>query len=157
MSVTKEQAYEKLHFAAESGLVHSVSNNRDSDSHISHYICNCCTCSCGILRGMAATGVSNVIARSAFVNTVDPELCLGCETCIDYCQFDALSLRPEDPYIQINTVKCVGCGVCVPHCSEEALAMIRRPEEEILPIPSNHDEWLEVRASARGVDLIDPD
>lgn len=155
-ALTKEEAYEKLRYAADSGLVHSVSNNRDGDSHISHYICNCCTCSCGILRGMAVIGVSNVIARSAFVNTVDPSLCVGCETCIEYCQFGALSLRPEDPYIQINSTKCVGCGVCVSHCPEEALAMIRRSEDEILPVPANHEEWLEERASSRNVDINNP-
>jgi electron transport complex protein RnfB len=152
-ALTKEEAYETLKFAADSGLVHSVSNNKDSDSYISHYICNCCTCSCGILRGMAETGVSNVIARSAFLITVDQDLCVGCENCIEYCQFDALSMNAEDIFIQINKVKCIGCGVCVHQCPDEALTLVRRPKDEIINVPATHNDWLEERAEIRGLDL----
>ncbi len=147
--LTKEEAYATLQRAAEAGLVHTLSNSQDGHS----YICNCCTCSCGILRGIAEMGISNVVARSPFVNTVDPEMCAGCEICVDYCQFDALSLRPEDVYIQIDSVRCVGCGVCVPHCPEEALSLVRRPEDEIPPIPKTHEDWLRERAVFRGIDL----
>ena len=152
-AMTKDEAYDKLKYAADSGLVHSVSNNLDGDSFISHYICNCCTCSCGILRGIAETGVANVIARSPFVLEVDPDLCGGCEICIDYCQFDALSMHPEDFTLQISQIKCVGCGVCVPQCPDDALIMVRRPDEEILEIPTSHEEWLEQRAMARGINF----
>jgi ferredoxin len=148
-ALTKEQSYATLQRAADAGLVHSVSNSQDGND----YICNCCTCSCGILRGIAETGMANVIARSAFVNTVDPESCAGCEICVDYCQFDALSLRPEDLYIQISEVKCVGCGVCVPQCPDSALSLVRRPEDEILPVLPTHDDWLNERAKARGLDI----
>jgi electron transport complex protein RnfB len=154
-ALTKEEAYATLKRAADAGLVHSVSNNQDSDSFISHYICNCCTCSCGILRGIAETGISNVIARSSYVNVVDEELCSGCEICIDYCQFDALSLRPEDLYIQINQTKCVGCGVCVPQCPDKAMSLVLRPDNELFPVPPDHQAWLEERAVARGIDLTE--
>jgi ferredoxin len=154
-ALTKEEAINTLKRAAEAGLVHSVSNSQSGDTHFSTYICNCCTCSCGILRGMADLGVANVVARSAFVNTVDPEVCVGCESCIAYCQFDALSLEPSDPYIQISETRCVGCGVCVPVCPDRALTLIRRPEDEILPIPETHENWLQERADARGIDIIE--
>lgn len=150
-ALTQAEAHATLQRAADAGLVHSVSNSQDGNS----YICNCCTCSCGILRGIANLGVANVIARSAFVNVVDPEDCAGCEICVDYCQFDALSLRPEDLYIQINTTRCVGCGVCVPHCPESALSLVRRPEDEILAVPPTHEDWLAQRAQARHLDLTD--
>jgi len=147
--LTKEGAFDTLQRAADAGLVHSVSNSRDDHT----YICNCCTCSCGILRGMAELGIANVVARSAFVNTVDPEVCVGCESCISYCQFDALSLEPQDPYVQINDTRCVGCGVCVPVCPDNALTLVRRPEDEVLTVPATHDDWLQKRAAARGIDL----
>lgn len=147
--LTKEGAYETLQRAADAGLVHSVSNSQDGQT----YICNCCTCSCGILRGMAELGIANVVARSAFVNTVDPEVCVGCESCISYCQFGALSLEPQDPYVQINATSCVGCGVCVPACPDRALSLVRRPESEVMPVPVTHHNWLEERAAARGIDL----
>jgi electron transport complex protein RnfB len=148
-ALTKDESYQTLKRAADAGLVHSVSNSQDGNT----YICNCCTCSCGVLRGMVELGISNVIARSAFLNQVDPEVCVGCESCIEFCQFDALSLEPVDPYIQINVSKCVGCGVCVPVCPDGALSLTRRPENEILPVPETHDDWLQARANARGIDL----
>ena len=154
-ALTKDEALTTLKRAADAGLVHSVSNSIGSDSHFHTYICNCCTCSCGILRGMAEMGIANVVARSAFVNAVDPDVCVGCETCISYCQFNALSLEPQDPYVQISEVRCVGCGVCVPVCPDGALSLVRRPENEILPIPATHEDWLADRAVARGIDLTE--
>ena len=146
-ALTREQALETLRNAAKAGLVHSISNNRDDIS----YICNCCTCSCGILRGMAELGIANVVARSAFVNQVDPDLCQGCETCLDFCQFGAIIMR--DATVEIDQVRCVGCGVCVPACPEGALALVRRQPGEIAPIPANEVEWLRQRAVQRNIDL----
>ncbi len=147
--LTKEESLARLKAAADAGLVHSVTNAKEDIS----YICNCCTCSCGILRGMAEMGIANVVARSAFVNTVDEDLCQGCEDCIEYCQFNALALHDDALLIDINATSCVGCGVCVPVCPEEALVLVRRPEEDILPVPVTEDEWMIDRASARGVDM----
>ncbi len=147
--LTKEESLARLKAAADAGLVHSVTNAKEDIS----YICNCCTCSCGILRGMAEMGIANVVARSAFVNTVDEDLCQGCEDCIEYCQFNALALHDDALLININATSCVGCGVCVPVCPEEALVLVRRPEEDILPVPVTEDEWMLDRASARGVDM----
>ncbi|BBB47610.1 4Fe-4S dicluster domain-containing protein [Pelolinea submarina] len=143
-AVTKEEALATLKRASDSGLVHSVSNNQQGI----YYICNCCTCSCGILQGVAKLGIANVIARSAFVCTVDDSLCIGCETCLDYCQFKALSM---DTTVQVNAVSCVGCGVCVPNCPSEALTLIRRPEEEVMPIPETLIDWGSQRAASRGL------
>ncbi len=145
-ALTQDQAIATLERAAEAGLVHSVSNNRQG----LWYICNCCACSCGILRGMADLGVANVIARSAFINTVDDSRCAGCGDCLSYCQFDALSL---DDTVQINRSHCVGCGVCVPVCPDNALGLARRPASEIKPPPLTEPDWQAERAAARGVDL----
>ena len=146
--VTQEEAMGTLQRAASAGLVHSVSNNQEGLG----YICNCCTCSCGILRGMSDLGIANVVARSAFVNTVDETVCTGCELCIDSCQFDALSLT-EEFFIHVNESRCVGCGVCVPNCIEDALALVKRPDEELKPIPVTEADWAKERAFTRGLDL----
>jgi electron transport complex protein RnfB len=141
-ALTKEQALTTLKRATDAGLVHTVSNNQQGVT----YICNCCTCSCGILRGMAKLGVANVVARSAFVNTVDQELCTACGICLDYCQFGAISVNGS---AQVNAMKCVGCGVCVPSCPNEALKLARRPEDEIKPIPETYAEWGKERAASK--------
>lgn len=144
-AVSREEALATLKRAANAGLVHSVSNNQQGLS----YICNCCTCSCGILRGMANLGMANVIARSAFVNTVDNSLCNACENCLAWCQFNALSM---DEIIKVDSLRCTGCGVCVPNCPSGALFLVHRPEEEVLPIPDTFKDWKAQRLSARGLD-----
>jgi ferredoxin len=143
-ALTLEEALATLHRAAEAGLVHTVGNTRNEVE----YVCNCCTCSCGILRGMAELGMANVVARSAFVNWVDEALCAACGTCVDACSFSALTL---DDVAHVNAVRCVGCGVCVLACPEGALALVRRPEDEVLPPPENYQAWGRDRLVARGL------
>lgn len=145
-ALTQEEALATLRRAAEAGLVHSVSNSREG----LQYICNCCTCACGILRGMAELGIANVVARSSFVNQVDESLCIGCGACVAACPFGALSVGDV---ATVDTVRCVGCGVCTLACPQNALSLIRRPDAEILPPPANEQEWRQERAVARGIDL----
>jgi ferredoxin len=146
-ALTRDEALTTLKRASDAGLVHSVSNNQDG----LWFICNCCTCSCAVLRSMADLGMANVIARSAFVNQVDGDLCIACGLCLDFCQFAALTL--EDVMI-VDSVRCVGCGVCVPACPEGALSLVRRPPEEVLPTPVTEKDWQADRAASRGLDLL---
>jgi Pyruvate/2-oxoacid:ferredoxin oxidoreductase delta subunit len=143
-ALTFEEAKATLSMAAEAGLVHCVSNNQKGI----HYICNCCTCSCGILRGIADLGVANVIAHSAFINTVDVEKCIECELCIDECPFEAISNTSK---IEIDQDRCVGCGVCVQHCTEGALVLVARDEHD--PPPPTIKDWGLMRARSRGLDM----
>jgi electron transport complex protein RnfB len=147
-AISHDEALAVLERSAEAGLVHSVSNNQQG----TNYICNCCTCSCGILRGMADLGIANVVARSSFVNAVERDLCSGCEECIDFCQFDALALDDEF-IVSVDGVRCVGCGVCVPNCPDHALSLARRPEEEIKAPPTTMIDWGMQRAVERRIDL----
>jgi ferredoxin len=140
-----DQALGVLKRAARAGLVHSVSNSQSGIG----YICNCCTCSCGILRGMAEMGLSGVVAHSSFVNRVDEALCLGCELCLASCLFGALSL---DGIVRVDALRCAGCGVCVSSCPEGALGLVRRPPQEVEFPPADELAWLQARAAARGLD-----
>jgi electron transport complex protein RnfB len=144
--LTRQGAVETLARAAKAGLVHSVSNNQRG----TWYICNCCTCSCGILRGMAELGIANVVARSEFVNQAGEALCSGCGDCVEYCQFGALSVND---FVQVDAQRCVGCGVCVSACLEGALGLVRRPESEIKPPPLDEAAWMRERAAQRGLDI----
>ena len=144
-ALTRDEAMGTLRRAAEAGLVHSVSNSAEG----MYYICNCCTCSCGILRGMAELGIANVVASSAFVNQVDDAICNGCEDCIKSCQFNALTM--DGLLATVETVRCTGCGVCVITCSTGALGLVRRPENEVKPVPQTLAEWGALRIAERGL------
>jgi len=144
-ALTHDEAMRTLRRAAEAGLIHSVSNSVEG----TYYICNCCTCSCGILRGMVELGIANVVASSAFVNQVDEAICNGCEDCIKACQFNALTM--DGLLAKVNSVRCTGCGVCVIKCSTGALGLVRRPEEEVKPIPQTYEAWSSQRTEERGL------
>lgn len=145
-ALTREEALATLRRAAEAGLVHSVSNHQEG----LWYLCNCCTCACGLLRGQAELGIANVIAHSAFVNQVDELRCTGCGTCVERCPFGALTLGDV---AQVEPTRCVGCGVCVLTCPTEALSLVRRPAAEVPPLLADENSWRQARAEARGQDL----
>jgi electron transport complex protein RnfB len=143
--LSRDEAMATLQRAAEAGLVHTVTNTVEGTS----YICNCCTCSCGILRGMAELGIANVVASSPFVNQVQDGLCDGCEACIAACQFNALSM--DGALVAVDRDRCVGCGVCVLACAAGALVLARRPEQEIKPVPQTSTDWGLQRSAARAL------
>ena len=140
-AISKEEALEILHQAEDAGLVHTTGNYQDHNS----YICNCCTCSCGILRSLAEFNNSSAIAKADFLAIVDEDLCVACGDCLSRCQFGALDL--DGDMCLVDPANCVGCGLCVPACPEGALVLIRRPEGEVPPPPDNIKTWRQLRAN----------
>ncbi len=148
-AITKEEALRILHEAEEAGLVHTTGNFRDNH----RYICNCCTCSCGILRGVAEFGILSAVAHSDFLAVVDADVCTARGDCVERCQFGALSLPA---YVCIvDAMRCVGCGQCATICPSGALQMARRPDAEIAPLAADRREWQAQRAQKRGISLSD--
>ncbi|MHA2078660.1 MAG: ATP-binding protein [Candidatus Thorarchaeota archaeon] len=147
--ITKEEALRLLRESEEAGLVHCTYNVQSGHT----YICNCCTCCCGVLRGVDELEEPREFIKTDFVMTVDAELCTGCGTCIDRCQFGALSL-PEDVSV-VDVKRCIGCGVCALVCPENALELIRVETPEKPKQPDNQMDWMAKRAMSRGVDPSD--
>lgn len=135
-ALTRDEAHQTLRRAAQAGLVHSVSNNQND----LWYICNCCTCSCGLLRGMADLGLANVMARSGFLAVVDQPRCAGCGECLEACQFGAITV---DGAAVVNQLRCAGCGLCVQVCPQGALALERRANEPLPPL--DEAQWRAAR------------
>lgn len=148
-AVTKEEALAILENANKEGMVHSTGNKQKGVT----YICNCCTCSCSILRGIAEYGELNAMGQSDFYAVVDETLCTGCEACIDRCQFKALEVSDEHGVCKVNLSRCYGCGLCVSTCPTEALSLKQKPAHEIEPPPLSESEWREKRAKSRKLDV----
>ena len=138
-SISKEEALGILAEADREGLVHSTSNTQEQVN----YICNCCMCSCGVLRGIVEYGSLDSIARSDFYAVSDKNLCNACEICIDRCQFNALQII--DDICIVDTSFCFGCGLCVTSCSTGALSLEQKNTEELVPPPFSEKEWREKR------------
>jgi Na+-translocating ferredoxin:NAD+ oxidoreductase subunit B len=147
-SLSREEAMATLKRAADAGLVHTVNNTKKDV----WYICNCCTCSCGILRGIVDLGLASVVAHSGFVNQVDEDLCVLCGDCIDSCPFRAIRLEEQ---LIIDELRCAGCGVCNETCPENALQLVVREVEDMINPPETNAEWREQRAHTRHQNLQD--
>lgn len=145
--ISKEEALRILRETEEAGLVHSVYNQQEGI----FYICNCCPCCCGIMRGVVEFGRAHALARSNYQAAVDADACTGCEACIERCHFEALSV-PDDVCV-VDQARCMGCGLCVSACATDAIRLVKRTPEEQVPIPGNYREWQEERAAARGMPL----
>jgi ferredoxin len=52
---------------------------------------------------------------------VDAEKCNGCESCVEECPSEAITMVDEKAEINVET--CVDCGVCVDTCPSEAISM----------------------------------
>ena len=50
---------------------------------------------------------------------VDPEECVGCETCVPECPVEAISM--QDELAVIDQEKCNQCKTCVEACPVEAI------------------------------------
>ncbi len=147
-AITKEESMKILREAEESGLVHCAMNIQSGHS----YICNCCTCCCNVLRALSDSNQPHAFVNSDYIMKIDENECTGCETCIERCQFDALSI-PED-ICEVDLKKCVGCGVCAIVCPSDAMHLVDREGKKIQP-PEGFMDWMTQKAISRGVDPSD--
>lgn len=145
--LTCDQALDTLLRAEQAGLVHSISNTQGGI----WYICNCCTCCCGIMRGISEFGIAHSVARSAFWAVVEPDLCTGCGSCLEICPFGSLSEEAGLPRVDYG--RCAGCGLCNTVCPQDAIRLERRPPAEVPSVPPDIQTWMVQRAVYRGLDL----
>ena len=115
------------------GLIHNWRNDRNMAMTV---MCNCCIDCCMIWHPVDTYGhdIGKYWAKSRFMAQVDQDLCIGCQTCVERCMFDAIEMVkvPGSKKLKasINPEKCFGCGMCVLKCEPLALSMktVRPPE-----------------------------
>lgn len=142
-AIDLQEAKNILIEAEEEGLVHST-NNAQGDVN---YICNCCSCSCGVLRSMIEYSSKDAIASSDFYAVIDKDLCTGCESCLDRCHFSALSMKDELCNVDIS--HCYGCGLCISVCPTEAISLVKKSEGELNAPPLDDIEWRKRRMRSK--------
>jgi len=126
--ITKDEALDILRQNEEDGLVFQPTNAQEPD-----FVCSCCGCCCGML------GMQKMLPRpldfwtSNYFAEVDPEICTGCETCIDACQVDAMKFNEDEGISYVDLDRCIGCGNCVPVCPDEAIMLLQKESAPTLP------------------------
>lgn len=129
--VSREEALDILRMCEEKGLVH-VTMNR---AHAGHFICNCCSCCCQALPLVISEGL-NICDPSRYLAQIDPELCSGCETCLDRCHFNAvvaLTAEGNASGMQVLADRCMGCGLCQITCPEGAISLVETRPIDFIP------------------------
>ena len=122
--ISKEEAKEIMRQSAEVGLVLAT----DNTAKFTTVICSCCECCCGMLRGLTEFDNPRAIAKANYISTIDKDACTACETCVDRCKVNALTVNES---AHINPEKCIGCGLCAVTCPSDAIAMKRFEREKI--------------------------
>jgi ferredoxin/predicted transcriptional regulator len=113
-ALSKGEAIEIVKMSEKEGLVHVVDNRQV----VGHVICNCCKDCC---LNWTLMGPKKWVAPSRFEAVADPGLCTGCETCLERCFFNAITVK--DNLAMVDPGKCMGCGVCTVSCPTEALRL----------------------------------
>ena len=145
LTISKDEALAFLDKAEELGLVHTVSNVMKGIG----YVCNCCGCCCGLLRGITDWGIENSVAFANYLARIDPQECAGCGTCIDRCQVHAI--REANGVSVVDRTKCIGCGLCVTGCPNGAARLEKKPDTEIVSPPADFEAWERERLQGRGL------
>jgi NAD-dependent dihydropyrimidine dehydrogenase PreA subunit len=143
--LSKEEAIAVLERFEEMGLVHTVSNVAQGVG----YVCNCCGCCCGILRGITQFGIENSVAQANYFAVLDPDLCANCGICLGRCQVQAISF--EGGRTSVDRARCIGCGLCVSGCPQHALILQLKPENEKIAPPQDFADWEHQRLQNRGL------
>jgi ferredoxin len=86
-------------------------------------ICNCCSCCCGAMQ--AHQNGTPMLASSGYIAAVDENVCIGCGTCEENCQFGAVNILSNMAVVDVEA--CMGCGVCIDKCEQQALSLNREP------------------------------
>jgi Pyruvate/2-oxoacid:ferredoxin oxidoreductase delta subunit len=141
--IDAEEALGILKRADESGLVLQPSNARSPGN-----ICCCCGCCCQVLLAFKRHPEPAALVSSPFIVAHDPDTCIGCETCVDRCQMDAIT--PADEVVEVDLKMCIGCGLCVTTCTTDSLVLARKPEAEQSDVPTTQVQNYMNMAKARG-------
>jgi ferredoxin len=129
-SITKEEALALLKQADQAGLVLQPANSQNPI-----FICACCGCCCGVLRGLALQPNPADLVANPFIASLDADACSSCGTCAERCQMGAITLGALSA--ELDLARCIGCGLCVSTCPSGAVVLVRKPAEQQTAIPKN--------------------
>lgn len=140
--ITLQETLDILHLADKAGLVLQPSNSQEITN-----ICCCCGDCCLALLNLKKHPEPATICSSPFIVQADREACEGCETCLERCQMEALSM--EDDEVVVALERCIGCGLCVSTCPSDALSLTRKPDYKEDEVPVSPMDALKLRAALR--------
>lgn len=119
--VSKEEALKIMRESEQAGLVHKAFHPHSREDRPETSICNCCKDCCDTIR-LWKSGTLPLINSTYHLAVIDPEVCSGCGTCVEWCPTEAVELN-ADGVAEVDEKSCFGCGVCTRFCPEEAASL----------------------------------
>jgi ferredoxin len=141
--ISKEEAKDIIRANEKAGLVMQPFNSEKAGG-----MCSCCGCCCGILRAIKMQPVPADAVKSNYYAQVDPEACTGCESCLERCQMEAVSMVDDTALIDLD--RCIGCGLCVTTCPSEAMHLVKKAQDQQYAPPKSGVETYIRIAQERG-------
>jgi electron transport complex protein RnfB len=145
--ITKEEAREIVKKNDEAGLVMQPFNSKKIGG-----MCSCCGCCCGVLNSLKMQPSPAAAVQSNYFAEVDEDECIGCETCLERCQMDAIEMVNEKAIINLD--RCIGCGLCVTTCTTDAMHLVKKPDARLYKPPETGAETFMRLATERGKNLM---
>jgi heterodisulfide reductase subunit A len=68
---------------------------------------------------------------SPTISWIDPEVCAGCQTCIDLCAYSAIEFDERRGISVVNEALCKGCGSCAGFCPSGAAQIKHFSEKQV--------------------------
>jgi len=147
--ISKGEALNLIKKMEEAGLVPQPSNSQRP-----FVICNCCGCCCETITNQKRFEEPARFFATNYQVEINPEVCNGCETCVNKCPMDALMLTDEK--CEVDLGKCIGCGVCIPSCPNHAITLKKKEKERIPPIntPATYKAIMDKKAELARVEKL---
>ncbi|MFW9938603.1 MAG: ATP-binding protein [Candidatus Thorarchaeota archaeon] len=134
--ISKTEALKIIEKAQEDGLIIQPTNSQKPN-----YVCCCCGCCCDLLVNLKKIEKPYEFIYSNYFAEVEVDLCIGCKTCLDRCQMDAIELMGD--IAAVNLEKCIGCGNCVVSCPEKAISLVKK-DTDFVPPTTTKDLFLQI-------------
>ncbi|MFO7859617.1 MAG: FAD-dependent oxidoreductase [Desulfosalsimonas sp.] len=72
------------------------------------------------------------VTISSMISHIDPDICIGCQTCIDLCPYGAIEFDARRGVSVVNEALCKGCGSCSGFCPSGAARVRHFQKKQIL-------------------------
>jgi NAD-dependent dihydropyrimidine dehydrogenase PreA subunit len=144
--VSVDDALNVIEMGEQAGLVRTTWLNVQKKPN---GLCQCCPCCCHALRAAYELEMPNAVAKSNFVPLINTDLCDGCESCVEICPMDSLSLD-EDQIATRDPDRCIGCGLCASACPTNSISLERLPEDQIVIPPETYTQLMIEIAHEKG-------
>jgi len=144
-AVSADEAIQIVAKAQEAGLVTQPATAQNPAG-----MCCCCGDCCGVLGAIKKHPRPAEIVFSNYQAQVDAGACTGCESCLERCQMDAITMG-ADGIARVDPGRCIGCGLCVTDCAAEAISLTIKGAGEYRVPPATSAEQMLNLAKKRGV------